>query len=151
MHAAPPEAPRHSRRTARWWGLGVTAVLLLGVVASCGDDDDGSNAQDEVCEARSDLREAVNEVVSDVQSGNFGEARDGVDDIGEAFDELQASLQNLSQEQRDALQPDVDAISSEVQSLQDASSLEQLETSIESILGGVQTIFDNVTDSLQCT
>src|SRR5689334_23205013 len=75
-------------------GVALT-VVFVAVLTACGDDSGGSNAQDQACNARSDLRSAVNDVVTDVRNGNFGAAKDGVSDIGNAFDELQSSLQDL--------------------------------------------------------
>ena len=80
----------------RWRGLAAT-LLVIGV-AGCGDD---PSAEERVCDARAELREAVDDVVADIEAGNFGDASDGTAAIGEAYDELASAVDELGQEQRE--------------------------------------------------
>ena len=129
----------------RWRGL-VAALLVIGV-AGCGDD---PSAEERVCDARTELREAVDDVVADIEAGNFGDASDGTAAIGEAYDELASAVDELGQEQREVLAPDVENLRADIEALPEAQGLDQLGSSIEAILTGVQDIYDEITDALRC-
>jgi hypothetical protein len=131
--------------TRRWRGLAAT-LMVIGVVG-CGDD---PSAEERVCDARTELREAVDDVVADIEAGNFGDARDGTAAIGEAYDELASAVDELGQEQREVLAPDVENLRADIEALPEAQGLDQLGSSIEAILTGVQQIYDEVTDALRC-
>jgi hypothetical protein len=132
-----------SGRTRRWIGL-AAAVLLFG---ACSDD---PSAEERVCSARTDLRDAVDAVVVDVRAANFGEASDGIAAVNEAYDELVSALGDLGQEQREALEPDVERIGADIEALPDAQGLDELGSSIDAILTGVQGIYDEITATLNC-
>ena len=84
----------------RWRGLAATLVVIG--VSGCGDD---PSAEERVCDARTELREAVDDVVADIEAGNFGDASDGTAAISEAYDELASAVDELGEEQREVLAP----------------------------------------------
>jgi hypothetical protein len=129
----------------RWRGLAATLVVIG--VSGCGDD---PSAEERVCDARTELREAVDDVVADIEAGNFGDASDGTAAISEAYDELASAVDELGQEQREVLAPDVENLRADIEALPEAQGLDQLGSSIEAILTGVQHIYDEVTDVLRC-
>jgi hypothetical protein len=129
----------------RWRGLAATLVVIG--VAGCGDD---PSAEERVCDARTELRDAVDDVVADIEAGNFGDARDGTAAVSEAYDELASAVDELGQEQREVLAPDVENLRADIEALPEAQGLDQLGSSIEAILTGVQQIYDEVTDALRC-
>jgi hypothetical protein len=120
--------------------------VVIGVVG-CGDD---PSAEERVCDARTELREAVDDVVADIEAGNFGDARDGTAAISEAYDELASAVDELGQEQREVLAPDVESLRADIEALPEAQGLDQLGSSIEAVLTGVQQIYDEATDALRC-
>jgi len=126
----------------------VTAGMAVLMLAACGDDE---SASDEVCDARSSLRDSVESVTSDIGEGNFGEAQDELSDVREDYDELVSALGDLSEEQRSALQPEVDSLRSAVEALPQADSLEDLGSGIDAVLADVQGIYDSITQSLDCS
>jgi hypothetical protein len=136
---------RARRRIVLSAAVAGVAVLTL---AACGDDE---SATDQVCDARSSLRDSVESVTSDISEGNFGEARDELGDVQEDYDELVSALGELSDEQQSALQPEVDALRSAVEALPQAENLEDLGTGIETVLTDVQGIYDSITQSLDCS
>ena len=129
----------------RWRGLAGT-LIVIGV-AGCGDD---PSAEERVCDARTELREAVDDVAADIEAGNFGDASDGTAAIREAYDELASAVDELGQEQREVLAPDVESLRADIDALPEAQGLDELGSSIEAILTGVQQIYDEVTDALRC-
>jgi hypothetical protein len=129
----------------RWGGL-AAALVVIGV-AGCGDD---PSAEERVCDARTELREAVDDVVADIEAGNFGDARDGTAAISEAYDELASAVDELGQEQREVLAPDVENLRADIEALPEAQGLDELGSSIEAVLTGVQDIYDEATDALRC-
>ena len=119
---------------------------MIGAV-SCSDD---PTAEERVRYARTELREAVNDVVTDVQAANFGEARYGTAAVSEAYNELVMALDDLGQEQRQALAPHVEGLAVDIESLPDAQALDELGSSLDAILSEVQQIYDETTEALQC-
>ena len=132
-------------RRRRWRGVAATLVVIGAV--SCSDD---PTAEERVCDARTELREAVDDVVTDVQAANFGEASDGTAAVSEAYNELVVALDDLGQEQRQALAPDVEGLAADIEALPDAQGLDELGSSLDAILSEVQQIYDEITEALQC-
>jgi hypothetical protein len=127
----------------RWLGL----VALILAVGACSDD---PSAEERVCSARTELRDAVDAVVADVRAANFGEASDGVPAVEDAYDGLVSAVDELGQEQREALAPDVESIGVDIEALPDAQGLDELGSSLDAILTGVQGIYDEITEALDC-
>jgi hypothetical protein len=126
----------------------VTAGMAVLTLAACGDDE---SASDQVCDARSSLRESVETVTSDLSEGNFGEAQDALPDVRDSYDELVSSLDDLSDEQRADIQPTVDSLRATIEALPEAESLEDLGSDLESVTSDVQSIYDSITQSLDCS
>ena len=103
-----------------------------------------------MCDARTELREAVDDVVTDVQAANLGDARDGTAAVSEAYDELVVALDDLGQEQRQTLAPRVEGLAADIEALPDAQGLDELGSSLDAILSEVQLIYDETTEALQC-
>ena len=114
-----------------------------------GRNDDPS-AQEQVCDARSDLRDALDEVSEDVRAANLGDAHEALGEVGDAYDELTAALENLAQQEREALGPEVEALQSDIQSLRDVQSLDQLRAGLDAVMSQAQVIYDEITDTLSC-
>ncbi len=140
----------YGRRSTRLRLL-VTAVALVAVAAGCGDDDDdAASAEDQVCDAWSEFRGALDDVVVDVQDANFGEASDDLSTAGDALDGLVTAVEDLGQEQREALAPEVDTLESDVAALQDAQNLDELSTGVETVTSQAQVVVDDITDTMSC-
>jgi hypothetical protein len=125
----------------------VVAVVALALAAGCDDD---PSAEERVCDARTDLREALDDVSEDVQSANLGDAQEALGEAGEAYDELTAALGDLAQEEREALAPEIDALQSDIQSLRNVENLDQLGTGLDAVLSQAQVIYDDITETLSC-
>jgi hypothetical protein len=125
--------------------VSLTAVLALG---ACGDDE---SATDQVCDARTSLRDSVETVTGDISDGNFGDAQDALPDVRDSYDELVSSLEDLTDEQRADIQPTVDSLRSTIEGLPEAGSLEDLGSDLESVTSDVQSIYDSITQSLECS
>jgi hypothetical protein len=126
--------------------LAVAVVIVAVSISACGED----SAEDRACEAGEDLREAVADVREDVAAANFGDARNGLDDVTSSFNRLRDAVTDLADEQDAALQPAVDELSAEVSALSDATSIEDLGSRIEAVLTSAQGIYDEVTTGVQC-
>jgi len=128
----------------RWF---VAVVAVVGMAAGCNDD---PSAEEQVCDARSELRDALDQVATDIQAANFGDASDDLSQVRETYDELASEVDDLAQEQRDALAPQVDALETEITSLSDAQSLDELQAGLETVVSQAETVFDEITDTLSC-
>ena len=72
--------------------------------------------------------EAVDDVVADVEAGNFGDASDGTAAIGEAYDELLASAIDELGEKDEYKVPwlaDVENLRTDIEALPEAQGLDQ--------------------------
>ena len=125
--------------------IGLTSAALI-LLAGCG----GQSASDRVCDARSELRSAVEGVVDEIGAGNVGEARDQVPDVQEAYDDLDAALDELSAEQAEELRPQVEAIRSDLQGLGDAADVDDLRDRINTVGDDISSLTSQVADQLSC-
>ena len=124
-------------------------VLALVAFAACGSSE--KSAAQKVCDARSNLRSAVASVQSDVQNGNFGDAKNGLSKVQSSFDQLQQDLKDLKAEEQQALQPQVDAIATNVSNLKNATSLSEVQSDMNTIGSQLQSLYDDVTNKLKCS
>ena len=120
------------------------SVLLTG--AGCADD----SAADRACDAREDLTDAVDDVATDVQEANFGDARNGLDDVRDAYNRLRDAVTDLAAEQRDELRPETDDLAADVAALPEAQDLEELGSMLETTLTDAQDVLDDVTTTPSC-
>lgn len=128
----------------------VAVVIAFGLaLAACGDDGD-SSASDQVCEARSSLRDAVDSVRQDLADGNFGDARDGVSEITDSLGELRESAGELTAEQREELDPQIDELTSTISGLADVGSLDELQEQIGAIGDQFQSLLGEISDAFSC-
>ena len=125
----------------------VPVVAVMALASACGDD---PSAEDQVCDAGSDLREALENTAADVSDANFGEASDDLSEAGDAYDELADAVGELAQEEREALAPQIDALESDIAALQDAESLDDVSAGLDTVVSQAQSIFDEITDTLNC-
>lgn len=139
--------------------LVVAAVLgvgLIGGLAACGGDDDDDDpaaaASAEVCDARSDLSEEVDDFVASVKAVNLGDAREDLADVTDALRELGSAVAGLATAQRDAVQPQVDAISSAIGSI-DEGGLGSLGATVDTIGAEVSDALDAIASNsaLDCS
>ena len=122
-------------------------LAALGASTACTGDE---SAEQRVCDAGSDLRDDLGDVVTDVEEGDLGEASDGASDAGESFDELVAALDDLGEEQREALEPEIDALGSDVTALREAEDLEELGAGLDDFLTQAEVVYDGVADTVNC-
>jgi chromosome segregation ATPase len=122
----------------------VTAVAVMA--AACGE----TSAADLACDAREDLDEAIADVSEDIQEGNFGEARNEVDDVRAAYNRLRDAVTDLADEQEEALRDDTEALAADVAAIGEAQDLDQLGSLVDTALDDAQALLDQVASTLSC-
>jgi hypothetical protein len=148
MDDAETQVVMRRRQSTRLRWVVPVAIAVLGIASGCGDDE--PSAEEQVCDAQSELRGALDDVVSDLQAANLGDANEALAEAGDALDELVAAVEDLAQEEREALAPEVDALESDIAALQDAEDLDELGAGLDSVLSQAQVIFDDVTETASC-
>jgi small-conductance mechanosensitive channel len=122
------------------------AALLLG---ACGSS--SPSAADQVCSDRAQLNSAISSVTSDLRSGNFSEAKDGLTSVRQAFDALTKSVEQLARDQQQALSPQVNDLRATVSSLASSDSLSSLTAGLSSARSQIQSISHQIGDALHCS
>ena len=122
----------------------VTAVAVA--VAACGE----TSAADRACDAREDLEEETDDVSEDVREGNFGEARNEVEDVRAAYNRLRDAVTDLAAEQEEALREETEALAADVAAIGEAQDLDQLGSLVDTALGDAQALLDQVASTLSC-
>jgi hypothetical protein len=130
--------------TRRWASM---AIAGLVIATGCSD---GTSAEEQVCEARAELRDAVDDVQADVEAGEFDDAQDGLSEVRDAYDEFTAAFDDLREDERETLTSQVDALESDIADLQDVQGLDELGSGLDTVLTGAQGVFDDVTETLSC-
>ena len=137
---------RGRRSTRLRWSI-VVAVAVLATAPGCGDD---ASAEEQVCDARSEVREALDDVAAHLQAANLGDASEAISEADDAYDELVAAVDDLGEQQRETLAPEVDALQSEIAALQDMQDFEQLREGLDAVLLQAQVIYEDITDTVSC-
>jgi outer membrane murein-binding lipoprotein Lpp len=127
--------------------LFASVVVSAAAVAGCSEE----SAADQVCDARDELRQSVDEVADDVASGNLGDAQDSLEGVRDSFDDLRDAAGDLGAEERQALQPQVDQLQDDLSAIADSTDLEELQSSFETVSDDVQAMVDQVSDTLDCS
>ena len=122
----------------------VTAVAVTA--AACGE----TSAADRACDAREDLEEETADVSEDVREGNFGEARNEVEDVRAAYNRLRDAVTDLAAEQEEALREETEALAADVAAIGEAQDLDQLGSLVDTALGDAQALLDQVASTLSC-
>ena len=100
--------------STRRFAAPAVALTLAFTLAACGDDE---SATDRACDARSDLRSAIEAVGEDLAAANLGDARDSLTEVGDALGELSDALSDVADEQAEELRPEADAGRASVEGL----------------------------------
>ncbi len=130
---------------------GALAVVLLTLLAACGDSESGSpTAEEQVCTAEAALSASVDQVVEDVKAVNLGQARDNWQTVQDDAAQLQAAVAELASETREELAPLVDELRTTVGSVTDATSLEELGSTLDSAEQQLNQIVSTATRDLDC-
>jgi hypothetical protein len=138
-----------TRRSA----AGVLAgVLLSGGVTGCGGSSSSApSAADNVCAARTDVRNAVSKVADDVRAGNLGDAKKALTGVETAVDNLRSAVTELGAEERDKLQPQVDKLRTDLNQLKSASSVSQAQTAAATAASDLGTLVETIGTDLGCS
>ena len=143
---------RNPRR--RWLGatstLAVPASMSLAVflLAACGST---PSAADQVCSDRSQVTSAISSLANDLRSGNFTKAKDDVSAVRSALESLSQSVDQLATEQRQAISPQIDNLKSTISGLKSSDSLSSLTTGLNSARSQLQSIGQQIGNSLNCS
>jgi hypothetical protein len=124
----------------------LVAVGLLAVAGACSEE----TASDQVCDARSDLGEGVEETADDLAAGNLGDARDSLDDVQEDYDELADAMDDLVGEQGEELAPQFEDLEQEIEDLGNAESADELGSQVDEALSRAESILGQIGDELDC-
>ena len=103
-----------------------------------------------MCDACASLRDSVETVTGDISDGNFDQARDALPDVRDSYDELVSSLDDLSDEERADIEPTVDSPRDD-RSVARGREPRGSRSELESITSDVQSIYDSITQSLECS
>jgi hypothetical protein len=131
--------------------IGMVGVVSLSALLALGACSDDNSTTDEVCDARSELRDSIDAVTSDISDGDFDAARDALPDVRDSYDNLVSKMDDLSDEERADLEPSVDALRETIDGLPDSQSIEDLGSRLETVTSDVQGIVDSITDALSCS
>jgi hypothetical protein len=116
----------------------LTALLVVtALAAGCGDDEGDSDdaageSSDEFCQARTDMNNALGDLVDPADSADLDQS---LDEVQESYDELQDAA-------GDDLQDEVDALGDAIGSLDDAATASEG----ESVGARLETLGNSVSD-----
>ena len=123
-------------------------AVSAGLLGGCGGS--SQSAADKVCSARTDLRNSIDTVKTDVSNLNFGKAKDGLANVKQSFDNLVKSANQLKGEEAKTLQPQIDSLKTSIENLTDVSSFSELTSSLGTISSQIQSLYTEITNTLKC-
>ncbi len=125
------------------------AAISIGLLGACGGTSEATATQ-HVCSARADLHTAVDNVVTQLKSLNFGQAKDDLANVNKAFDDLRKSVNELASDQKKTLSPQVDALKEDLANLKNVSSLSELSAGWDKVTSQFQSISSEISGTLKC-
>lgn len=134
-------------RTTR---IAVAGVLAVALSSACSDDA-GPTAEEQVCDAASEVRTSLRTVVDDVREADFGAAKDALPAVGSALDDLGAAAQDLGEERRSDVEPDLQAAQDALGSLTSANSLADISAALTSARTSIESAIDTAGRSADCS
>jgi len=140
------------RRTVVVPSVAVALFVVLG--AACGSSGGSASSsksqQDAVCNDASTLKASLNKLVSDVQSGNFGNAKDQVDTVQSDFESLRSSTKSLASSKKQTVQSDIDGVKKTLDGLQSATSFSDIQSTLTTAKTQIENSVDSLTKTLKC-
>jgi hypothetical protein len=118
-------------------------------LAACGSS--SASAAQTVCNDRAQLSKTVSTVVADLRAGNFGKAKDDVPAARDALNSLSKSARELKAQESQSLSPQIDNLKKTVTGLTDSTSLSDLLTGIESFTSQLQSVVNQIDQTLKCS
>jgi hypothetical protein len=140
---------RHDHSRLRSFAAAASAAVLIATL-STGCSDSTPSAEEDLCQARTDLRTAYDAVAADVRALNFGAAREGLPAINTALEEVAAAEQELSQDKRDAVQPEIDALQSAMGELTSATTLTEAGAALDSARSALDSAVTKISETADC-
>jgi outer membrane murein-binding lipoprotein Lpp len=122
------------------------SVALLG---GCGGSSNEA-AVKQVCNARTELRNSVETVKTEIKDLNFGKAKDDLANVKKSFDNLVQEAKKLRGQEAKTLQPKIDSLKTSIEDLTNVSSLSELSTSLSTISSQIQDLYNEITSTLKC-
>jgi len=126
-------------------------AVSAGLLGACGGSSASAEAAKQVCQARTNLHNAVDTVKTDVRNLNFGKAKDELANVKKAFDNLVQEAKKLKTEEAKVLEPKIDSLKTGIENLTNVSSLSELETSLSTISSQIQSLYTEITNTLHCS
>jgi len=132
----------------------VLVASLSGIAAGCGGDDGQTaeeQAQEAVCNDADALQRAVETLIDDVTSANFGDAEDQLATVESAFTSLVDSAKKLSGEKQQTVQDQLDKVQGTLSDLTSLENLADIGDTLDKAGAQLESVVTTVTDALTCT
>ena len=121
--------------------------------AACGSSGSSSaskSPQDAVCSDASTLKASVEQLVSDVKKGNFGNAKDQVTKVQADFKALTTSTKSLATSKKSSVQSDLDTVKATLSGVTSAGSLADIQSTLKTAQSQITDSVDSLTNTLSC-
>lgn len=122
----------------------VSLVAVAGLATACSNDDSPS-AQEQFCAQRATISTTIDSAVSSLKDGNFGTAKDTLQQIPDQLKELRTLAGDLKTEVQDEVSAEIDGLESSIEAVKSVTSLAELQTA----LGNVKDQFVNTLDAIK--
>jgi hypothetical protein len=141
------------RTGARILVVGTTALLLVGGVSACGDDEPESQvaAEQDICDSLVDVKVAAEAVRALDGSSTVEEAEAAVAALDEAKASVLAEAGELSAADQAALSSSVAAVASAVQGISGSDTLGAAADSVQASTAAVNAAVTQAANGVQCT
>ncbi len=125
-------------------------VAALAGACSSSSSDSKSSQQSAVCSDASSLKDSVNQLGTDVKSGNFGNAKDQVSKVQSDSDALESSAKKLASSQKASVQDDVATVKGTLSDLTSATSLADIQSTLSKAESQIKGAADSISKTLSC-
>ncbi len=126
------------------------SLLLVAVSVTACSSDSKSSQQAAVCSDASALKDSVNQLGTDVKSGNFGNAKDQVSKVQSDFTALESSAKKLASSEKASVQADLQGVKGTLSDLTSATSLADIQSTLGKAESQLKGAADSISKTLSC-
>jgi archaellum component FlaC len=128
--------------------LALAVAFVAGSVGACSSDSE--SPKEAACSDADTLKDSVNQLIEDVKSGNFGDAKDQLSTVKSDFEALESSAKDLASSKRASVQADLDEVKGTLGELTSAASLDDVEATLGKAESELKDTADSIRTTLSC-
>lgn len=133
------------------WLAALVAVMLLGVLAACGgDDEDPADAEAQLCEDLALLETSLNNVAALNADSTIDEVETAQDNVEDAWASVEDSAEDVEDARADELSSAVESLNQAFDNIEADAPIDEAVALLQADVTAVQTAWTQLFESVDC-